>query len=250
LPPNSDGIDYVEVHTRSRSTSGGFIQNIFGAAAGGDANTVVDTCARAGWGPLGGASTLPLTFRTCEFDEAGFGPENETALPLKYDSVDVACDPDTVPSGGDFFGGFGWLENDDCVVTLETGDWAQTQTGVGGGSQCLPLLSPGDTIMIPIHDCISDSKTLCVPGDPSGNFTYYHIDSYQAFYITGIDITGQAQGSPSDAAQAECNDESQGGGNSPGKCLFGYFIEDYVSSDGDINPDGDPNSVKVVKPLG
>ena len=256
VPAGFESVPYVEVRTQTSSGGGNTIANIFGGAAGGVGTSTVDTCARAGWGPIKGTATLPLSFRTCEFEEAKPVPPAhgvETALALKYDK-DTSCDPSTTtPPGGDHDGGFGWLDNVDCVVTLDANNWAKTNPGVGKGNECYDELIPGTTVLVPIHDCISDSKTLCVVGSPSGSNSWYHIDGFAAFYVTAVDITGKVDalpGYPKKPAKDECAAESLGGGKSPGKCLYGWFLGDYVAASGTIDPGGTATGASVVQPLG
>lgn len=242
------GVSYVEAYTRSETSSGGAAVSHFFAPG----DTTVSACARYAWGPLTSASVLPLTFRTCEFDEAiataGYG--GETSLPLKY-GTDDSCDPTAASSGGDFAGGFGWIDAVGCEAQIDQDGWVDADTGVGKGNECLPEIHPGDTILIPIFDCISDTKTIspaCVPGSPTGTNTWYHIDRFEAFYVTGYKITGGGAGVylpgyPSSGASSECSDESL-----DNKCLYGWFVEDYVAPEGEIGGSGD--GVPAVKPAG
>lgn len=239
-------IPYVETYTRSQSSAGPVLDFFFTSG-----ETTIVNCARAAWGGLGSADVLPLTFRDCEFDEAitspGYGVE--TSLPLKY-GKDDSCDPTTASSGGDFAGGFGWMNELDCEAAISTDMWVDADTGVGAGTGCLSQLNPGDTILIPIFDCISDSKTLCVPGAPTGTNVWYHIDRFEAFYVTGHRITGTGAGTylpgyPTAGAKSECDDESL-----DKKCLYGWFIEDYVANEGEIDPDAPLDGVNVVLPAG
>lgn len=114
LPPSTDGtIPYVEVRTRTRSEGRSSLRNIFGGAAGGDARSTVDACARAGWGAPASARVAPIAISTCEFSTAvrrggGFGPAGETALPGTYAPGVDPCPGLGRPSTGMSGGWGGW----------------------------------------------------------------------------------------------------------------------------------------------
>lgn len=255
VPPGFGGVSFVEVHTRTSSGGNSFIENVFGEAAGGAATSTVDSCARAGWGPPGGASVLPLTFSFCEYKSAiddptiGFGElpiganphKGETALALKY-HPSKSEDPciDLMHSGIDAPGGFGWLDETGCVAEIDRGGWVSGDPGKSPPSDCV---TAGDTVLIPIYDETNDA---------GGSNLDYHIDGFAAFYITAIEGFPSVKDSrigpsyPGSAADQECKDES----NTNSSCLFGWFLDDYVDFTGTINPGGTDYGVTVVQPLG
>lgn len=254
LPPGTSGVKYVEVHTRTSSGGNSFIQNIFGGAAGGSPTSTVDTCARAGWGPPGGATTLPLTFSYCEYqsamNERGYGQVpidssqphlGETALALKYhpSQSEDPCE-DIMHSGIDAPGGFGWLDESGCVAQIDEGGWVSGDPGKSPPSECVRA---GDTVLIPIYDQTNDA---------GGSNLDYRIDGFGAFYITAIEGFPSVTDSrisasyPGASAEDECKDESNNGKG----CLFGWFLDDYVDFSGTIDPGGTDYGVTVVQPLG
>ena len=100
---------------------------------------------------------------------------------------------------------------------------------------------------LPIFDCVSNTKTLC-DNTANGSHTQYHIDGFAAFYVTGwrnIPSVPDA-GTPGSDAVDECADEAQNNK----RCLFGYFVDDYVDNSGTISPGGSDYGVTVVQPLG
>ena len=232
-------VKYVEVQSKTLDTADGSddLKSFFNVGSG----TTMTACARYAWGPAGSATTLPLTFAECEWKGSitaptgGFGVE--TSLPLKYSKKAASACTLTSPSGGDFAGGFGWLSTSvGCDLGTAAGKWYDAQPGVGGGSGCYDLFKPGSVAYVPIFDCISDSKTFCVPGSPSGTHTWYHIKGYAAFYITAVDITGSGDalpGYPGAKASSECKTESL-----DNKCIYGWFLDDYVDDIGEIDYTG------------
>lgn len=251
------GLNYVEVKVGTGSgTTQTPLAGIFSRAVTGKDNPHVSSCARAAWGPIGGATTLPLTFAKCEYTEAMTPPKGgygvETALPLKYGKKVTAC-ADTASSGGDFDGGFGWLTSVvGCQADVDANSWVDAQTGVGGGSGCYDQFKPGSTIFIPIYDCVSDSNAgnakPCVSGSPSGTHTWYHIDGFATFYVTGVDITGKADflsGYPGSSAKNECKNESL-----DNKCLYGWFLEKYIPAAEFLTSGGSDYGSPGVVPAG
>lgn len=253
LPTSLSGVSYVEVHTSTLSGGVPFLENLFGAAAGGDATSEVEACARAGWGRPGSGTTIPIAFSLCEYLHAidpdlGGGYGIEVALATKYKNNGNPC-PEVGHSGMDAPGGFGWLTPDPegpCKVTLDENKWASGDTGEDG----LPCLTVNTTVLLPIFDCVSNNKNL----DPcdnvaNGSHTNYHIDGFAAFHVTAwknIPSVGSSVENPGDDAKAECQSESQNGQ----RCLYGYFLEDYVDLSGTIGAGGSDYGVTVVQPLG
>lgn len=236
LPPAfaSGAAPYVQLYTlTATATSTGVLDSFLGGT-----DSAPGACARYAWGRVKSASTFPLTFAECEVNEAlALGYAVESSFPLKYKSHPsvTACDPTTVPAGGDYFGGFGWLANTDCNVTTTIPGWTDGDTGVGAGNACVSDLVVNQVYLLPIFTCVSDSNAAapCVPGSPGGTNTWYYLDRYEAFKLTGYRMasTGGWEGSPSTAAKNECNAESL-----DNKCITGYFIEDYIAGDGEIDP--------------
>lgn len=79
LPPalaGMSGLPYVEVRTRTRTTSGAssFTNWLAGAAFGGNATSGAGACSRAAVGtPASGIATLPITFSGCDWQRATGG---------------------------------------------------------------------------------------------------------------------------------------------------------------------------------
>lgn len=268
LPPGLPaGVSYVEVRTSSLSEAGGFVRNIFSSLGpGGESTTTVASCARAGWGPAGGASTLPLTFSLCEYYDAlkaggpGFGDPvqgdytGEVALAVKYKVTGnppvstSPCDPEEGHSGMDAPGGFGWLDQTGCRANINADGWVKVDTGKNAPPGCLKA---GDVILVPIFDCVSKSETFC-DNIAAGSNTSYHIDGFGAFFVTGYQFPGESDfldGHPGPAALSECKAETGSNAAKP-TCLYGKFLEEYVFYDGTISTGGTDYGAIVVQPLG
>lgn len=255
VPAAFAGIPFVEVHTQTSSGGNAFIENLFGAAAGGDATSTVDSCARAGWGPPGGASVLPLTFSFCEYKSAvddpatGYGElpigtdqhKGETALALKY-HPSQSEDPciGLMHSGIDAPGGFGWLSETGCVAEIDGGGWVSGDPGKSPPAECVRA---GDTVLIPIY---------IETNDAGGANLDYRIDGFAAFYVTailgfpGVSDSRISSDYPGGLAEDECDDESVNGKG----CLYGWFLDDYIDLTGTIDPAAAHYGVTIVQPLG
>jgi Flp pilus assembly protein TadG len=235
---------YVQVYTiTATATSTGVLDSFLGSV-----DSSPTACARYGFGLPKGATTFPLTISECEFDEAvdlngvpgaGYGVETAIALKYKINPTSTACDPDAIPSGGDYYGGFGWLANLDCLVSSKVPGWSDGNTGVGGQNDCVQDLEER-VYLLPIYTCISDSNSAtlppkgtdsCVPGSPGGTNTWYWLRGYEAFQLTGwwLTSTGGWEGNPSADAKQQCNEESK-----DNKCITGFFIKDYDAGDGEV----------------
>ncbi len=97
--------------------------------------------------------------------------------------------------------------------------------------------------MIPVFDCASDTKTLPCAGGPHGANSYYHIPTSAAFYITAVDITGQVKANLPGYPTATCA--------SGYKCIYGWFVKDYVDQGGGgIDPNAPDFGANRVVPAG
>ena len=219
------GAEYVRVTTSTYESSSGDDQvnflfaPVLNLIAGGDLDgQTVRARAVAAWGSPRGATTLPITFSLCEYQE--FVPDADdlhegppfTGAPstIYFHGSTPAGSCPAGPSGFDLPGGFGWLETDaDCRAVIEIGDWVSDDPGVSAPS-CVDLTSLRNTvILIPIYD---QTNGL------TGNNGEYHNAGFAAFYLTGYRFPGDRwpNGGPNNMT---CPAEP---GNS-GTCLRGYF---------------------------
>jgi hypothetical protein len=240
------GTEYVMVTTSTFEVSTGENQVNFSFApvldlvsANEHAGKTMHATAVAAWGPPGGASTLPLTFSMCEYQEFVPTPESlQTGPPFTgtpsvvYFHGSVAAGSCPVgPSGFDLPGGFGWLETDaDCLVDIEVGDWVSDDPGVSAPS-CVDLTELRNTVvLLPIYD---ETNGL------NGNNGEYHIVGFAAFYLTGYRFPGGSNRWPSNMT---CPAEP---GNS-GTCIRGYFTGFTTTGTGFGGPDMGVTVIKLV----
>lgn len=247
-PPGTDStVSYVEIRTRTRDGAQSFLRNSFGGAAGGDARSTVDACARAGWGPPASGLVAPLAISTCEFtramDGGGFGPAGETALAAEYAS-DVDPCPDVGGARTGMPGAFGWLDRAGCSSTVASGQWVRGADA--GDTSCL---QPGDVVQVAVSDCVSATTRLpCDVSDAAGTMRQ-RISGVAAFYVTANDLPGA--GSPAVPGyrgadqQAACAERAVDGVS----CLYGWFVQDRVL-DGTIDPRGTNYGLQAVQLLG
>ncbi len=146
------------------------------------------------------------------------------------------------------------MDNVNCVASGSVPGWVDAITGVGGGNDCIGGLLVDKVYMVPIFMCVSDTNTYtplsaadCNPS--SGTNTYYYITRFVAFQITGFKLTstGGWDGHASTTTRTQCNHDSQ-----DGKCIAGFFVENYQGGEGEADPNSPPgyNGPVVFEALG
>lgn len=222
-------IPYVETYTLTDDKGSSNLASFFGMKG-----TRVSACARVAWGPAARTTVLPLTFGECEWADAtgvlkANGTIDTSKTPVYNKEIALAVNYDTKKSpcasynGHDYMGGFGWLQHPTgiCEVNADGNAWVPGWPGNGTGNDCLPDVKVGDTIQIPIYDCINDNKQIC-PNDVSSK-TYYHIKGMASFKVTAVDLTGKTEGTPGTAAKVECGNDSNNK-----QCIYGMFLKDLT----------------------
>jgi len=186
----------------------------------------------AAWGPVGGATTIPLTFSVCEYDEATASNPIQTGPPftgaptyIYFHGSEPAGSCPAGPSGGDLPGGFGWLDSNGCQAAIEAGGWVDDETGVAVPNGCDPTTWQDKTVLLPIYD---QTNGL------TGSNGEYHIAGFAGFHITGYKLSGN--GWPSGF-----NCPEQPGGS--GRCIRGYFTT--ITTSGEIGSGADFGAVVV-----
>ncbi len=212
-------LGYVRVIDSTQEVSSGTNQITYGLArVFGQTGATVRASAVAAWGPVGSATTIPLTFSQCELEfllEAGGGPQagppftgNPQVIffhdgPTSDDGD--PCDTTVNESGSDLPGGFGWLDADEnCEAEIENGDTVSDDPGVEAPSDCDPSEWLNQTLLIPIYDTLSGT----------GNNGQYHIIGFAAFYLTGYRF-------PGDTSPPACDP--------PNTCITGYFTNSVTA---------------------
>lgn len=221
-PPEAEGTSgWVRVDTTTLEPGGGtqidyLLAPVLDAA---NVGKTVSASAVAAWGPAGGATTIPLIFSECEYIEAGGNvradppvfPEDEITIYLHSSEQAGFCGAG--PAGAELPGGFGWLANDDCEVTITADDTVGVDTGNDVPNGCDPATWQDAVVVIPIFDSAS--------GTGAGG--EYHIAGFVGFHVTGYRFPGERWPAGFDCPEAP-------GGS--GACISGYFTEITIPDGG------------------
>ena len=248
---------YVEVHTRTATSSGTKIPPVFGGALGeNDGGKTIGACARAALMPTTGGVVVPLSFSKCELDN--YLPDDSKLVPPPPYTGTPAypSDPTTYgnfptyehtiylhdtngsahcnggPSGADLPGGFGWLDPTSglgCHTVLNAAATVSTSTGNSIPNPCDLSTLRNTVVMIPIYDQLTGT----------GNNITYHVWKFAGFYITGYWAPGAANRVPSSATGLTC-DNSQ-------TCLFGWFTTGLMPA-GQVDYNLGSSSVGALTP--
>jgi hypothetical protein len=233
----TDGADgWVKVDTRTLTDDGSgeiafLLAPVLDAA---NVGRTVEASAVAAWGPVGSATTVPLIFSTCEFEFAGGSldppsfPSGEHVIHFHdNDDQDSPADCLGSPSGGDFAGGFGWLDaGGDCQIEIDADGWVEDEPGSFNPTSlgCNPTEWQDADVLLPLFDQTNGLN---------GNNGEYHVAGFVGFHITGYRFSGEFWNPP-------C------GGSD--RCIGGEFTE-FVAVDGDFGGDDDYGA-RVVKMIG
>lgn len=254
---------YVEVHTKTKTTTGSKIPPVFGGAVGEtDGGKTLGACARVALLPVSGGTVVPLTFSLCEWNNFaatpdkivpsppytsppypspgwpsspltyGAGPSNyEHTIYLHDTSGSAHCNAG--PSGADLPGGFGWLDPATglgCHTALTGDSYVSTSTGNSVPNVCDLSTLRNSEVLIPIYDTLTGT----------GNNITYHIKFFASFYITGYWAPGAANRVPSSATGTTCANSQT--------CLFGWFTSGLIPA-AQVNYTPGANVGGVVTPV-
>ena len=157
-------------------------------------------------------------------------------------------------NGHDVPGGFGYLTAGSiCEAVATPGGWIHVDTGntMPSGCDLSPYLNK--VIFLPVFDCVSTGTTTVPPsfiigsGSPcttgNGNNTWYHIQGYAKFYLSGYKTGGgpsvtadrinyplASVENPRKAAPCTGND----------RCLSGWFLKGLLPTPVDTSPPTGP----------
>jgi len=277
IPSAATGYVRVYTQTLNASRTQTLLPYSFGAAlAGAGSGANQQTCAAAAWGPAGVAPILPFTFSMCEWyhDTYQDTDPNDLVPPANYapfrpvddnknnpweHAVALNSAPDagcTAWQNHDFPGGFGWLDYDPatCKILDPINNWYAGDTGVGAGNQCGAKIQAavGHVVYLPVFDCADDDQRRlpCAGNLPNGTNVWYHVKGAAAFFLTGVEITGQLNkslpGYPKSAAKAECKADASGNK----KCLYGWFLSDLVDPSAGLDGGALDLGIKAVQVIG
>jgi Flp pilus assembly protein TadG len=204
----------------------------------------ISASATAVWGtPTSLNALLPITFSACEYDwlvqqtvgdpdnlpkppEPWPDPSVEAVFRLKssnWESEGFPCErgPGSLVEPGSW----GWLESNvaPCGTLTEVGERAPTSTGIAPVCRNLWPEFLGRVVYLPIYSAVCRNQTG--PCDPSaaGANTYYEIDGYVGFFLTGYGFPGLTQSSIFPGSTKAC-----GGGLGANPCIIGYFVSGLI----------------------
>jgi len=174
-------------------------------------------------------------------------PGQEIVINLQGDSTTDTC---ANWQGADAPGGFGWLsQSGACVASAPNGGWINVSSGTA--DQCK---TPGGTTdlskffekvtYLPVYDCVYGSvsmptftptkTTVCAPAPgtgPGGANTWYHIEGYASFYLSGWYFNGgDIQASPTTGLAPTCDKKT---------CISGWFTQGLVAEPVPIDDSSD-----------
>jgi hypothetical protein len=265
LPSGLDsGVPYVETRTRTKSTGAepNALTSFFAkAAVSGYTDKQYTACSRAAWGPPGGTgATLPLTIGNCEWlkmtvngTKYAPGPvytpapgSSTTNLPTAIknggyvvgiqshadaNNVDPAC---RQANGQYYPGGFGWLQETNCVTTIAADATVTGDTGASVPDGCKTAANLnqylGKEVFIPISVSATGTGT-------SGTYT---MDGVASFFLAGYASL------PAGGSSAVYKDETNVCNN---KCIWGWFTSGLMPAGSSLST-GSSKGAALTVPVG
>ena len=194
----------------------------------------VTASALAAWAPLGSATTIPLTFSTCEFTAFG-GSLDPPSFPSRRDYIyfhntTQAGTCPQGPSGADLTGGFGWLDVTDCAGDISANQWIDDKPGDSLPADCHPRDWRNAEVVIPLFD-----RTRGL----SGTDGEYHVAGFVGFRILGYRF---------DRFNRWNIFRCPGTFSRRAACIYGEFTR-ITATDGEFGG-GDDFGARVVKMIG
>ena len=275
-PPSIAGSGYVRVTARTALPGGSkLLPPIFARVIDPSYNGKdVQAEATVVWGAPGGlASAIPVTLSQCEFNKfvtasGGLVPPPDYAANPTYgysstwltttgrtkervfythDSTGASVDTETscpaTPPGGDASGSFGWLAGTDSIcaaTTVLSPDGTPGYESSQGNSapvECKQGDFPkaGTVVYLPIYDYFTVKTDTSSPSNAKK--TFYHVDQYVAFYITGYNLQLPNGGGPGGGT----GDEKRITASPPDnactgqlRCISGFFTSGSAPSGGPV----------------
>ena len=210
----------VEVTTTTRSSAGTTVKFLFAPVMGDDDGKTVTRTAKAQWGTIGAASTIPLIISECEYSLSRLDGTSEIVLYM--DSGPSCALPGSPP------GGFGWLDQSGCAVPISVDSTVPGTTGVSshGGEACV-IPNLGKQILVPIYDAYTGN----------GSHATYTVAGFVTLELTGYSFNGNDYDG---TLGKKCPDE-----HARGKyCIAGDFVR-FSTQQGTIGSGQDFGSYTV-----
>ncbi|MCG2621614.1 Tad domain-containing protein [Arthrobacter sp. I2-34] len=221
----------VRVVTNARDAGGSDTFSTYFARIFGVNSVDIEASATAVWEGIGsGPAVFPIIFKRCEFEESII---NGTWQVLDFHGS-AGCDNHN-PSGQNFPGAFGWLDQQSgqCKsLNMSIGNWAGGDTGVAFPGGCDAVIAQWKAdlqagkqvyIVLPIYD----------NGRGTGGNVEYHVSGYVTFEINGWRFTGGRNYN-----NGSCTGSCQG--------FIGRYI-DESTSDGDFGGGGPDLGATIVR---
>jgi Putative Flp pilus-assembly TadE/G-like len=240
-PPAADGASgWVRVDTSTHNPANpdndGEIEFVLAPVL--DAANVgetVEATAIAAWGSVGSATTIPLIFSVCEFNEFGGSLSDGAPLPtgthyIYFHNTTEAGTCPAGPSGADLPGGFGWLQEDgDCEIDIDADGWVDDKTGNSLPQGCDPTEWQDAEVLLPLYDRTNGL---------TGSNGEYHVVGFVGFRVLGYHFNGNNRWNVNRCPNTQGNQAV---------CLLGEFTR--VTTEGGIG--GGPDyGARVVEMIG
>ncbi len=240
-PPPAGGINYVDVHTSTKTPTGTLLPPVFARTLLGNSNyqgSNVKACAQAEWGPSAASNTLAMTISICSWTGLTGGNTFGPDVAIIVHGNAPSCKG---PAGQTYPGGFDWLcpnsagvsgsscnTNPTCQTTITLSGappylyYASTSTGNKPPPPCnteFPQLL-GTVVFLPVFNGAINT---------SGKNTEYQIIGLAAFKLTGwknLSTVTPKSYDPGDGVASQC----------PGNdvCVYGEFTQALVPVAGGV----------------
>jgi hypothetical protein len=265
LPSGLDAaVPYVETRTKTKSTGStpNALTSFFAKAAiAGYTDKQYTACSRAAWGsPSGTGKTLPLTIGNCDWlkktaNGTSYAPgppyspapgTATTSLPanIKAGGYVVGIqshadsnngDPACGKGNGQFYpGGFGWLQETNCVTTVNADATVTGDTGASVPDGCKSSTNLNQYLGKEVYIPISVTAT------GTGTAGTYTMDGVASFFMAGYSSL------PAGGTAAVYKDELNVCSN---KCIWGWFTSSMMPVDSALGTSTGKGAIKVV-PVG
>ena len=203
-----------------------FVRFLFGRMLSDDEGKTVEAAATAQWGTIAAATTIPLAFHECEWDDAtGFGGDlpSESLTIVFHNSGPASCAGG--PANQNRPGNWGWLDAIDCAAQTSTGSWFDGSTGNSNPSTlgCDPSDFPiGEPILFPMFDQATGQ----------GNNAEYRVIGYAAFELEAYKVHSSPNWSDPNGYRCPGTQGNQA------NCITGRFVA-FVALDAEVGGPGD-----------
>lgn len=237
----------------STSTADGGAQVSFSfAPILGFTGETVHASAMARWSAIDSGPALPLAISACEFDRMVGDPDSLPSgeVIITFHDGNTA-EPCSGPAGQNIPGGFGWLDESDCLADPHVdpaGIWMSSNTGVSVPGGCSAADFPvGTPILFPIFDDASGT----------GNNGQFHVVGYSAMELSAFSLAPggktwtvgltECPGATGAPAVPGTKDPA-----TPGKdatCIVGRFVEFFeadATTGGPSTPDFGVRTVELI----